>query len=218
MYGKDLGAVKGKTVRIKSTPVIVETDDRPREIPNIMLSVDIMYLMGITYLVTVSRGFIFVTATSLSDRKNNTILKAIKQVMALYTGEQNTVEEVEFTEWNNPIHTLLANNEFAALKDEIEAKGTKVNITAKEEHVPEVERQIRVVKERAWAVVQTLPYSKMPKKMTIGLVQYIVYWLKNIPKHGQDYSPRDLILGEQKLDYKTVCHILLEPMLKCMMI
>ena len=62
-------------------------------------------------------------------------------------------------------------------------------------------------RERARAVVQTLPYSQMPKKMAVGLVQYIVYWLNNIPKHGQDYSPRDLILGEQKFDYKTVCCI-----------
>jgi len=139
IYGKDLGAVKGKTVGQKSMPVIVEIDDGPREILNIILSVDIMYLIGMTYLVTVSRGFVFVTATYLSDRKKNTILKAIKQVMALYTGEQNTVEEVEFTEWNNPIHTLLADNEFGALKDEIEAEGTKVNVAAKEEHVPEVE-------------------------------------------------------------------------------
>jgi len=28
-----------------------------------------------------------------------------------------------------------------------------------------------------------------------------------IPKDGQDFSPRELICGEQKLDYKTICRI-----------
>lgn len=43
--------------------------------------------------------------------------------------------------------------------------------------------------------------------MIIGLVQYVAYWLNNIPKIGQDYSPRDLVVGEQQLDYKSVCRI-----------
>jgi hypothetical protein len=47
----------------------------------------------------------------------------------------------------------------------------------------------------------------MPKKMIIGLIQYTTYWLNNIAKSGQDNSPRDLILGEQKLDYKVICRI-----------
>jgi hypothetical protein len=44
------------------------------------------------------------------------------------------------------------------LREDIEDYGIKANIVAKEEHVPEVERQIRVIKERARAIVQTLPY------------------------------------------------------------
>jgi hypothetical protein len=41
----------------------------------------------------------------------------------------------------------------------------KVNITAKEEHVPKVERQNEVIKERARGIVQMLPYDTMPRKM-----------------------------------------------------
>jgi hypothetical protein len=47
----------------------------------------------------------------------------------------------------------------------------------------------------------------MPKKMRIALVHNVVFWLNNIPKVGQDHSPRDLICGEQLLNYRTVCRI-----------
>jgi hypothetical protein len=31
------------------------------------------------------------------------------------------------------------------------------------------------------------------------LVQYTVFWLNNIPKKGQTQSPKEIIMGEQKL-------------------
>jgi hypothetical protein len=70
-----------------------------------------------------------------------------------------------------------------------------------------VERQNRVIKERARAIIQTMPYAGIPRKIRIALIQYVVYWLNNIPKSGQEHSPRDLISGEQKLDYEAVCRI-----------
>jgi hypothetical protein len=61
-------------------------------------------------------------------------------------------------------HTILADNAFETLREEIEEFGIKVNITAKEEHVPEVERQNQVIKERARGIVQMLPYDTMSRK------------------------------------------------------
>jgi hypothetical protein len=98
------------------------------------------------------------------------------------------VEKIDCTEFNNSVHTILADNEFESLREEIEECGTQVNVTAKEEHVPEVEHQNRVIKERARAIIQTLPYKSVPKKMRIGL-SYYVFWLNNIAKSGQDFSP-----------------------------
>jgi hypothetical protein len=80
-------------------------------------------------------------------------------------------------------------------------------VVSKDEHVPEVERQNRVIKKRARAIIQTMPYQKLPKKMRIALIQYVVYWLNNIPKEGQEMSPREIIIGTQKLDFKNVCRI-----------
>jgi hypothetical protein len=122
----------------------------------------------------------------LSDRKKITISKSIKQVLNLYKGKGHIVEKMDFTEFNNPVHTVLADNEFESLREEIEECGMQINVTAKEEHV---ERQYRVIKERARAIIQTFPYKSIPKKMRIGLIYYVMFWLNNIVKSGQDFSP-----------------------------
>jgi len=82
-----------------------------------------------------------------------------------------------------------------------------MNVTAKNEHVAEVERQYRVIKERARAIVQTLPYKGLPRKVRIGLIYYVVYWLNNAPKIGQDFLPKDLMFEEQRLDYNNICKL-----------
>jgi hypothetical protein len=207
MFGKDLGAVKGKTVRSRTEHVSIYLKCFPKEKRNIILSIDVMHLMEISFLVTVVWNIRFITVTFLLDRKRRTISHALNQVINLFRGRGHVVEEVEFSEYQNPVHTVLADNEFIVLKEDLENIGIRLNIAAKEEHVPEVERQIRVVKERARAIIQTLPYRKIPKKMKVALIQYVIYWLNLLPKLDQEYSPRDLVLGEEKLDYKKVCQL-----------
>jgi len=199
--------IKGKTVKEKMNHVKIEVGEGPVEKHLVILSIDVMYLMRICYLVTVSRDFHFITTTALRDQKKKTMLHALKYAVNVYNSKGHTVEKVEFSQVNNEIHTILADNEFEVLREEIEESGIKVNISAKEEHVPEVERQIRVIKEQARAIVQTLPYSDTPKKMKVAMIHYAVFWLNLIPKSDQDYSPKDLILGEQKIDYKILCQL-----------
>jgi hypothetical protein len=163
--------------------------------------------MEISFLVTVVRDVRFITVNALPDRRKKTIMNAMNQVMNLLRGRGHKVEEMEFLEYHNPIHTILADNEFAALREDLESHGISLNIASKEEHVPEVERQIWVIKERTRSIVQTLPYSKMPNKMKIAMIYYVVYWLNVMPKHDQRLSPRNIIMGEEKLDYKKVCQL-----------
>ena len=122
-------------------------------------------------IVTVVRDIRFITATFLPDRKRKTISHPLNHVINLYKGRGHVVEEVEFSEYLNPIQTVFADNEFIVLKEDLENIGIHLNIAAKEEHVPEVEKQIRVFKERGRAIIQTLPYRKIPKKMRVALVQ-----------------------------------------------
>ncbi len=206
MFGEDLGALKGKVTRKKPDHVAIHVCEKPKP-RNIILCIDIMFFTGLPFLITVSRNIKFITATLLIDRRKSTILKAIQKVFRVYQGRGHEVDNVEFTEEEMPIHMILADNEFQTLKEEVEMLEVQVNVVAKDEHVPEVERQNRVIKERARAVVQTLPYKKIPKKVRIALVHYVVFWLNIIPKEDQHLSPKEMIMGEQILDCKTLCKL-----------
>ena len=45
-----------------------------------------------------------------------------------------------------------------------------INTTAAKEHVPEVERKIRLIKEQGRGILKTLPFKKMPRLVLIELV------------------------------------------------
>jgi hypothetical protein len=124
---------------VKPQHAQVDSGGESIEKRNIVLSVDIMHFTGICFLVTVSRDFKFITAGALTDWKKVTMLKSIKYVINLYKGKGHEVEKVDFTEWNSPVHNILADNEFESLQEDIEECGVQVNVTTKDEHVPEVE-------------------------------------------------------------------------------
>jgi hypothetical protein len=92
-----------------------------------------------SFLVTVSRKIGFITMSFLRDRKKKTIFDALRQVIGVYKGKGHSVGMMNFTEQNQPIHTILEDNEFKAIKDDMTEMGIEVNVTAKEEHVPEIE-------------------------------------------------------------------------------
>jgi hypothetical protein len=135
IYGKDLGDIKGKTTHKKPYQMPIITFDKPSP-KNSILSVDIMFFTGLTFLTTVSRNVTFVTATWLETRKRQAILKEIQKIFCLYKGKGHSVDNVGFLEYEEkPIHTLLADNKFQTLKDDIENKGVQVHVVTKNEHV-----------------------------------------------------------------------------------
>ena len=67
------------------------------------------------------------------------------------------------------------------------------NTTAAKEHVAESERKIRVVKERNRGVVNTLPFTYIPRRMKIEFIYFVTLLLNEIPvKNGvsETFSPR----------------------------
>ena len=67
------------------------------------------------------------------------------------------------------------------------------NTTAAKEHVAEAERKIRVVKERNRGVVNTLPFTYIPRQINIEFIYFVTLWLNEFPvKSGvsETFSPR----------------------------
>ena len=52
--------------------------------------------------------------------------------------------------------------EFGHLQGELADMGIALNETSRDEHVGDIERYIRTVKERMRAVYNTLPFNKVP--------------------------------------------------------
>ncbi len=95
--------------------------------------------------------------------------------------------------------------EFEKLKDML--PNVTLNTTAANEHVGEIERMIRVIKERGRGTINMLPYETMPKLMVIELMHFCVMWMNSFPvKSGvsKKWSPRELV-SRHKLDAKLHC-------------
>ena len=76
-----------------------------------------------------------------------------------------------------------------------------INTSADREYVAEVERRIRVVKERAQAMISVLPYKYIPDVMTINLIYFSAFGLKIMPLKQdirRNSAQKSLFAGKNK--------------------
>ena len=59
--------------------------------------------------------------------------------------------------------------------------GTDINTPAARDHIPEIERQIKVIKGRMRAIHGGLPYNRMASRMVIDPSNYIVMMINAFP-------------------------------------
>ena len=81
---------------------------------------------------------------------------------------------------------LLTDDEFSVLAVALLKEGVLLNRTAANEHVPEIERLIRMIKERHRARVNTLPYTIdiLPKLLKVHSVLQSAMWLNMFSRKG----------------------------------
>jgi hypothetical protein len=96
------------------------------------------------------------------------------------------------------ITTFLMDGQFASIRGDLADLSITLNTVARGEHVPEIERHIRTMKERVRCVYATLPFTKIPNRMLVELVYFCVFWLNSFPaKDGisDTISPRTIVHG-----------------------
>jgi hypothetical protein len=59
------------------------------------------------------------------------LVQALIQVANVYKGKGHKLSEMNFMEHNQPVHTILGDNEFEAVRFDMESMDIAVNITAK---------------------------------------------------------------------------------------
>ena len=79
------------------------------------------------------------------------------------------------------VRYILADGQFEHARKHIEQMGIILNVTSQDEHVPEIERYIRMVKERVWAIVNTLPFEQYPNRLIVETVYISIFWLNCFP-------------------------------------
>jgi hypothetical protein len=191
IYGPDIGSLKGKTKRSK--PEIAKIEYVKREVSALQtLHVDVMFVEGDTYLVSVSKPLGLTQVNHVNTRSLSHIRPALLAQINSYMSNKFVIS------------TLLTDSEGAvkAMKSELNAMGIEVNSAGAGQHVPVIENKIRQIKERIRAVLNTLPFT-LPASMLKNLVFYSVKCLNMMPcRTRMDMvSPREAFTG-RKIDYR----------------
>jgi hypothetical protein len=164
---------------------------------DVTMAADIMFVNGLPFVTTISRTIKFTTIEYVKNRSEPNIIKSLLKIISLYKARGF-----------NP-STALMDREFECLRLELLSHGLNLNITAASEHVPDIERQIWLIKERAHALRSTLPFKIIPGRMIIEMLANVVLWINSIPPSSgvsTSYSPRTIMTGTA-LDLNKHCQI-----------
>ena len=95
------------------------------------------------------------------------------------------------------VRCVMMDMEFEAVK---EHAMVPINTTAAREHVGEIERYVRTVKERCRCIVSELPFQYMHKLVVVRLVYFAIMML-NVPIDNDgistEFSPREIVTGRR---------------------
>ena len=162
----------------------------------IILCIDVMKVNKIPFLASISQVIKMGSATELADLQVPAIVEIIIILLQIYTRRVFKVRAIP------------SDNEFAPLLEDKKVLmfGIMLNLTSQDEHQPHVERFIRTLNERCRMCFSLLPFSNIPKRVTLELVYCQVYWYNfTIP---EDYisdrlGPGAIVLG-RVYDYQKI--------------
>ncbi len=133
----------------------------------VTLVADVMFVNSLPFLVTSSRGLSVVTIEYLPSRMAKRLVHTLQRLFRIY----GTVRSV--------VQVAMMDMEFKKMRDML--PNVTLNTTAAREHIGEIERKIRVIKERGRGTINTLPYETMLKIMVIELMYFCVMWMNSFP-------------------------------------
>ena len=163
-----------------------------------------MTINSLHFLTTISRNIYYRTVHYLRVNSLKECQNALEDVMRVYKqGGFNIVE-------------ILLDNGFRKLVREFGNKYSNINLNFANpnDHVPEAERNNRVIQERVRATYHRLPFVHLPRNMVKYLTLESTKKLNFVPaKYGVSkyYSPR-MIVNKQNLNYSKHCNMHSGPM------
>jgi hypothetical protein len=158
-----------------------------------------MFVNKIPFLLTISRNVRFITDTALNNRTEKSIVAALKEIHGIYRKRGFRITNV------------LGDGEFECTRGFVANDlKSELNICGEDEHVPDIERCVRAVKERTRCTYNVTPFDKFPPKMISEMVMLSIFWLNAFPHRlgiSQTMSPRNMIVTGLDVDYTKHCRI-----------
>ena len=201
IFGPDVGSLKGKTVhrpserveaRVNNIPMVIM--ERYREV---VLGVDIMFVNRIPFMMTISRNIRFATSTNIKNQSNKTILSTLKMIKRIYDQRGFKITQIN------------SDGQFESLRGDLAAMQIHLNVASNDEHVPEIERHIRTIKERTRCSYNMLPFKNLPPQLVVEMVSSSTFWWNSFPPEGgvsATLSPRAIVTGLD-VDYIKHCQL-----------
>jgi hypothetical protein len=198
IYGPDIATLKGKTVKKQNRAIPnyqAVTIPAPiiAQYGKVRLFIDIFWVNGSPYFHTISEWIKFRTVAPINNRLRRTLLYETKAVINLYETRGFTITRVE------------GDREFSCIRNDF--LPTPVNIADADDHVAEVERSIRTIKERTRCLIQGLPFKRIPRAIMRAAIENANKGLNQFPtKNGvsDTLSPLNIMTGRPNLDYNNM--------------
>ena len=149
LFGENLAGLREKTVWKKPEQVVTDYVQIPRDLVQmnkyVTLTADVMFVNNLAFVITYGWGIGLITAEFTPNRKANQLASNLKRIIQLYSRAGFIVQ------------TILMDMEFNKVIPELPE--VNINTSAASEHVAEVERCIRIIKERCRACISTMPFK-----------------------------------------------------------
>ena len=149
LYGKPQAMLQGKSTRqTPKNPVPVPAEKLCTKVieshKNVLLFADTSFVNGIPFFLTLSKDLNVRMVCDVPDRKSKSYISALSAMMSQYASRGLIVTDIK------------ADNEFSFIDGQFE--NINVSIVAADAHVPEIEREIRTIKESIRCIVHGLPF------------------------------------------------------------
>ena len=211
IYGPDIAYLKGKTTEKPPLPHIATHIPAPlpahiaQHHGDVTVCADFFFVQRQTFLHFISRKIGYQTTIPVENRSKATILKALWEKLKTYVRRSFIVRDVHADSKFECVRDMLSNTHTEDGLRDLPGSILLETCTANE-HVKEVERSIRTIKEMIRATAHGMLYCRLPKQMKKGLVAYCTANLNSFPySHGvsQELSPSTIMHGTPSPDYKN---------------
>ena len=193
IWGRNMAYIKGKTTSHKAPIVTIDSNINYQTYDkNITIMIDIMYVETIPFLISVSKPLDMILINQIKNRKTITIFNQLNKQLGTYLSRGYNINTIRC----DPENGLIT------LQELLNHKGFQLDISEQEEAVPQVERKIRTIKERARGIINTLPYN-LPLKFIPYLIYFCTTRMNMTPNKDNLCSSWELLYG-RKVNYNNL--------------